>query len=208
MKFSKFLAIWFALSLTVACSDNEVKSADPVEQANSEDEKSSGDQTGNSSIVNLTNAGLDRKTSISETKDGLRLKAVIDEEEITLATLEVLIDGEVDQQATGQIVFRLARIENIDKEKLIFINPRARVCGEDEDPDDSEDGCDFADDCYGDDCFIAKPLDQGVATLFGRDNHYPAGEAIAVDGVEIYAEYKDQQPERKTKGRFSFEATE
>lgn len=197
MKPSKSLAIWFVVSLaTVSCSnENEVKSADPivcVEQAHSEDEKSSGDQTGN------TNAGLDGVGNVTETNGNLRLDAKIVEEKITTATLKVLLpnkDDTVDQQATGKVSFRLARIDSFDGTKT-FLDPTSRVCNEGEDED--EDECGDAYDCDEEDCSIEKPLVNGVAVLFNEETPYPAGEAISAYGVEIQAEYET----RTTRGTF------
>lgn len=137
--------------------------------------------------------GCDKE--IDKIENELRLSAELADGEITSAKLDVLKDGEIDQEATGQAIFRLFRIDSLEG-TVTLLDPTSRVCNEGEDEDIDE--CNQAYECDEDDCPITKTVVKGEAVLFDEQMPYPAGDAIATDGVEIQAGYGT----RTTKGRF------
>ena len=191
------------LSLLTSCSSSNKNGAPAKQDSNQEADSSRtntvSDASAESSSLNPLADNVVGK--IAETSGNLRLTAEVEGGVITLAKAEIIKDDTVDQEATGQVIFRLIYVENIDGEELTPLDMTARECGEDEEENEDSDCGDI--ECEADDCPLEIPLVNGVASLFDEQTAFNVGEHIASnkDEIELQAVYKTTPPQ-ETEGRF------
>ena len=194
---------WLILSMFVFISCSNESDAPVRQEDDLEADKSGTGEVSDAGTESLSiNPLADNVVGkIAETSGNLRLKARVVSGEITSAKVEIIKNNEIDAEATGQVTFKLAAVEDSeDEEELTFLDMTARACADDEDEDEDSECGDL--ECYDDDdCPLEKSLVNGVATLFDEQTAFDVSEAIATDEIELQVTYNTSPP-KSAKGRF------
>ena len=199
--FKFLLMLGLALSLTtVSCSKNGTTPAEQGTDAGNTSSNNSQDANASQPFV----APENRVLELTETVGSVNLKAKLEggaEQEASKisARVEIIKDGAVDQQAQGEVVFRLAGVESIDEEELAFIDLEVvptdceETGGDDEDFTGDVDECDDGITCIDEDnCPVTESLVKGEAVLFSDTDAYDITAYVAeYDAIEVRATYEN-----------------